>query len=205
MGKLVLYYATMNAGKSIDLIRTAYNYEENGFKILVMKPSIDTKAGSAIQTRVGLERNVDILIKSDDDIYELLKGKLSDITCIFIDEAQFLTKKQVESFAEISESLDISIICYALRTNFRQELFEGSAALFTYAENMSELKTLCKCGTTARFVGRKVNGKYTLDGDEVVIDGSSDEVEYVPLCGKCYLRDVKKIDPETIKVKMLKK
>lgn len=167
MGKLVVYYGTMNSGKSIDLIKTAHNYEENGFNVLVMKPSIDTKAGASIETRIGIERKVDILINNNDSIINLISGKLDNIKCIFIDEAQFLNAKQVEELYEISKCIEnISIICYLIRLNFKGELFEGSKTFFARNDKLIELKTICSCGNIARFVGRKVNGKFVLEGDK---------------------------------------
>lgn len=199
MGKLNLYFATMNSGKSIDLIRTVYNYEENGFKVLVLKPGVDTKGKESIETRIGLKRKVDFKINEFDKIIDILKGNIDGVKSIFIDEAQFLTKEQISELNLISKSTNIDIICYALRTNFKMEFFEGSKALFEIADSIKELKTLCKCGSTARHVGRKVNGVFKTSGKEVVIDKEDDDVLYVPLCNKCYLKQVKKIDLNKVK------
>ncbi len=202
MGKLVLYYATMNSGKSFDLIRTEYNYRENGFKTLVIKPSKDTKAEDFILARAGLKRKVDYLLGEEESVIEKLYGKLDGITCIFIDEAQFLNKSQVKELRLITAATDISIICYALRLNFKGELFEGSEALFTDADKLIELKTLCPLceeERVARYVGRKVNGEFVSKGKEVVIDGSKDNVEYVPLCERHFLEEVKKEDLKLIR------
>ena len=192
MAKLHFNYATMNAGKSIDLIRIAYNYEENGFKVLVLKPKLDTKDGDYVSSRTGLRRRVDYLI--DGSVIEILKGKLDGIFCILVDEAQFLTKEQVDELYLITKALDIPVITYGLKLNFKGEMFEGSKRLTELGEELEEIPTICSCGEIARMVGRKVNGEYTIDGAEVVIDGSSDTVEYVPLCGKCYLEKVLKQD-----------
>ena len=188
MVKLNFKYATMNAGKSIDLIRTAYNYEENGFKVLVMKPAIDTKADDYVISRIGISRKVDYLI--DGSVYEVLKGKLDGVNCILIDEAQFLSKEQVDELYMITKAFDIPVIAFGLKG----ELFEGSKRLIELGEELSEIPTMCACGEIARMVGRKVNGEYTLDGEEVVIDGSEEKIEYIPLCGKCYLEKVMKKD-----------
>lgn len=201
MAKLHFKYATMNSGKSIDLIRTVYNYEENGFKVLVMKPSIDTKAGGSIQTRIGLERNADILIKPDDEILDILKGKFNGVNVIFIDEAQFLKDKQVDDLFIVSKAMDIPIICYGLRDNFMMESFEGSKRLLEIADILEEFPTLCNCGNVARYVGRKYNGEYESFGEEIVIDGAVN-YEYVPLCGDCYLEKVKKLDLKKVKSKL---
>lgn len=192
MAKLNFKYSTMNSGKTLDLIRTAYNYTENGYKVIVLKPSIDTKGEDYIVSRVGLKRKVDYLIEKDDNIIEKIKTNLVDCSCILVDEAQFLTKKQVDELFLISKKFDIDVICYGLRLNFKMEAFEGSKRLLEIAEELDEIKTMCKCGNVARYVGRKVNGKYVTDGEEVVIDGT-DNVTYVPMCGDCYLEKVKKL------------
>ena len=193
MAKLFFYYAAMGAGKSIDLLRTAYNYEENGYKVLVAKPKIDTKGADNVVTRIGLERKADYLIPDSDDVFEVLKGKLKGVSTIFIDEAQFLKREQVDQFFEIAHVLDIPVMCYGLRSDFQTNAFEGSGRLLEIADELHELKTMCHCGKTARFNGRKVNGKFAIKGDVVVIDGT-DNVEYVPLCGDCFLREVKEIN-----------
>ena len=193
MAKLNFKYATMNSGKSLDLIRTVYNYEENGYKVLVLKPKIDTKGDDYIVSRVGIKRKVDYLVKPEDKILELIKEDIKDIKTIFVDEAQFLKKEQVDELFLISKKYDIDVICYGLRNNFKMEGFEGSIRLLEIAEELDELKTMCKCGNIARYVGRKVNGEYVFDGDVVVIDGTAN-VEYIPLCGDCFLREVRNIE-----------
>ena len=193
MAKLNFKYSTMNAGKSLDLIRTVHNYEENGYGVLVLKPAIDTKASNYISSRIGAKRKVDFLIESNDNIEEVLKKHLNNVKAIFVDESQFLNKEQVDQLFIISKKYNIDVICYGLRNNFKMEAFEGSMRLLEIAEELEELKTLCKCGSIARYVGRKVDGEYKTDGDVVVIDGTK-SVEYIPLCGNCYLKDVKKID-----------
>lgn len=198
MAKLNYKYATMNSGKTLDLIRTAHNYEENGFKVIVLKPAIDTKGNKCITSRVGVKREVNFLIGQDEKIVEILKGKLNEITCIFVDEAQFLSKRQIDELFLISHMTDIEVICYGLRTNFKMEAFEGSKRLLETADELEELKTMCHCGKIARYVGRKVNNDYVLDGEEVIIDGETN-IEYIPLCGECYLKEVRKIDKEKVK------
>lgn len=197
MAKMHFKYATMNSGKSIDLIRTAYNYEENGFKVVIMKPIIDTKAGNKISSRVGMERTVDFLIEPNSSILELLKNSTC-VNAIFIDESQFLSSKQVDELFIFSKVFDIPVICYGLRLNFKGESFEGSKRLLEVCEELEEIPTLCKCGEIARYVGRKENDEFVTDGLEVVIDGCKN-VEYVPLCGDCFLEKVKKIDYKDIR------
>ena len=201
MAKLHFNYATMNAGKSMDLIRTAYNYEEQGFKVLVLKPAIDTKAEEYVSSRVGLKRKVDFLI--DGSVYDILKGHLDGVYSILVDEAQFLTDSQVEELYMITKVFDIPVITYGLKVNFQGKLFEGSKRLTELGEELSEIPTICGCGEIARMVGRKVNGEYVYSGEEVVIDGSDDEVEYIPLCGRCYFEKVKGVNYKVLKRKLL--
>ena len=203
MSKLIFNYAAMNSGKSMDLIRTIYNYEENGVKVLVMKPEVDTKGGDMIETRAGLSRHVDIVIPKNADILPLLVGMLDDVKCIFIDEAQFLSSRQAKQLLIISSILDISVICYGLRTNYKGELFEGSSELMALSDEINEFKGLCKCGEIARFNARRVNGKYVRTGTDVVIDGT-EGIEYVPLCSRCFVSDVLRFDAEKTK-KFVKK
>lgn len=194
MAKLHFKYGTMNSGKSIDLMRTAYNYEEMGYKVLVLKPMIDTKGENKLSSRIGMERVVDVLIPLDSLVLPLIKNKITDnLACIFIDEAQFLSKNQIDELFILTKKFDIPVICYGLRNNFKMEGFSGSIRLLEIADELEEIKTLCPCGEIARYAGRKTNGKFTIEGNEVVIDGSKDNIEYVPLCGKCYLKKVKKI------------
>lgn len=199
MAKLLFKYATMNSGKTMDLLRTAYNYEENNGEVIIIKPKVDTKGNNKLSSRLGIERKVDFLVCYDDNLFELFKGKLDNIDVILVDEAQFFSKKQIEDLSIISKVMNIDVICYGLRVNFRGELFEGSKKLFEVADSLDELVTLCKCRNVARFVGRKEDGVFKVDGPEIIIDGSVKNVEYVPLCKDCYLKEVKNIDFDIIK------
>ena len=193
MSKLYFRYGAMNCGKTTNLLQVAHNYEERGMRVLLLKPSVDTKANTKVSSRIGIEREVDHLVLPDEN----LKGYLSLIKdkteCIIVDEAQFLTEKQVDELFVFSKLTSIPVICYGLRADFRSELFPGSKRLFELADNIEELYTICRCGKKARFNARIVDGKFTLEGSQVAIDG---EVNYESLCGKCYLRKVKKIKGE---------
>ena len=193
MSKLYFRYGAMNCGKTTSLLQVAHNYEERGMRVLLLKPSIDTKANTKVSSRIGVEREVDHLVLPDEN----LKGYLSLIKdkteCIIVDEAQFLTEKQVDELFIFSKLTSIPVICYGLRADFRSELFPGSKRLFELADSIEELYTICRCGKKARFNARIVNGEFTLEGSQVAIDG---EVNYESLCGKCYLRKVKKIRGE---------
>ncbi|MBE6138753.1 MAG: thymidine kinase [Firmicutes bacterium] len=188
MSKLYFRYGVMTAGKSTLLLQVAHNYRTNGMNVIIVKPQIDTKGENKVVSRIGISSNVDILLGLTENIYDY-EEIAKQSCCILVDESQFLTKEQAISFWKFSKEFNIPVICYGLKTNFKGELFEGSATLMAYADELEELKTICNCGKTARFNARKVNGEFTLSGEEVVIDGNS-EVEYIPLCGKCYLKKV---------------
>ncbi len=185
MAKLYYRYGAMNSGKTAILLQVANNYEERGMKVLILKPGIDSKGANFLVSRIGLKRKVDHIIKEDENVYKYLENNIDDIACVLIDEAQFLTKNQVEDLMQIVVDFDIPIICYGLRTDFRTEGFEGSTRLLEIAHSIEEMKTICKCGRKAIFNTRKVNGKFTFSGEKVAIDGFS-EVTYESLCPKCY-------------------
>lgn len=194
MAKLHFKYGTMNSGKSIDLMKTAHNYEKIGYSVLVLKPLIDTKGDDKIESRVGIQRKVDILIDKDDSLLNLIKNKVTEsLSCIFVDEAQFLNKKQIDELFFLTKELDIPVICYGLRNNFMMKGFEGSTRLLLIADELEELPALCQCKEIARYVGRKVNGEFVISGNEIEIDGANENISYEPMCGKCYLKKVKKI------------
>ncbi|MBQ9072710.1 MAG: thymidine kinase [Bacilli bacterium] len=195
MAKMYFRYGAMNCGKTTVLLQVAHNYEEQGMKILLIKPSIDKKAGTKVSSRIGLEREVDLLLTANETIRENLRnGNISfdNLNCILVDEAQFLTKEQVNELWIISKLCDIPVICYGLKTNFKGELFEGSKAIVEKADTLEEASTICKCGNKARFNARLENGVYVTEGSEVAIDGI--DAEYESLCGKCYVQKVLRIE-----------
>ena len=191
MSKLYFRYGTMNCGKSAILMQVAHNYEENNKKVIIIKPSIDTKGENYIESRIGLKRKVDILIDKNKSIKKAI-SKFEDIDCILVDETQFLTTNQIEDLWKISKTMDIPVICYGLKVDFQSHLFEGSKRLLELADEIEELITICSCGKRAKFNARFVNDKFTLEGKEVVIDGSKDNVVYRPMCGKCFLNEIEK-------------
>lgn len=185
MAKLYFRYGAMNSGKTAILLQVANNYEEQGMKTLILKPGIDTKGCDYLVSRIGLKRKVDHIIFEDEDIYKYLEINLNDISCVLIDEAQFLTKEQVEDLMQIVVDFDVPVICYGLRTDFKTEGFEGATRLLEIAHSIEEMKTICKCGKKAVFNTRKVNGKFTFSGSKILIDGT-DSIEYESLCPNCY-------------------
>ena len=192
MSKLYFRYGAMNCGKSSALMQVAHNYEENGKKVVVIKSKTDTKAGDKLSSRIGMKRKVDILIGKTETFKKYYSDWKNNISCVLVDEAQFLTSKQIDELWLVSKKYNIPVICYGLRTDFKTNLFEGSKRLLELADEIEELITICSCGKRARFNARYVNGKFTLKGKEVVIDGSCDNVVYHPLCGKCYLNELEK-------------
>ena len=192
MAKFHFRYGAMNAGKSTILLQTAYNYEEKGKKVVLIKPSVDTKGDEKIVSRIGLERKVDYLIGDNDSIVSKLGDNISSFSCILVDEAQFLKRKQVDELFYISKIMNIPVIAFGLRTDFKSNGFEGSIRLLELADALEEMPTICRCGKKARFNARKVDGKFTFDGDSIVIDDTSD-VSYESLCGACYIEEQEKV------------
>ncbi len=187
MAKLHFKYGAMNSGKSDTLIKTAYNYKEQGLKILIIKPDADTKSENTIIARAGNTCTVDILAKIDTDLLLEIRKHLN-IACILVDEAQFLTEKQISQLYMCAKKDNISVICFGLRADFQTEMFPGSKRLFEIADNIEKLPTMCFCGSQAEFNTRKINGKYVFKGEQVAIDGE-DKVTYDSLCGVCYIRE----------------
>lgn len=181
--KLIFRYGAMGSGKTALLQQVAFNYEERGMNVVVLKPSIDTKGDNKVVSRIGLERQVDFIVHKDTDVLKLLSSTNSH--CIIVDEAQFLTKEQVEDLSFIASICDIPVICYGLRTDFMGSGFEGSSRLLELADNIEEMKTICSCGKKATMNARKVNKQFVFDGEQICID-NQEEVEYVALCPKCY-------------------
>ena len=185
MAQLYFKYSTMNAGKSIELIKVAYNYEERGKRVLVMAPSIDDRSGvGRITSRVGLSRKA-IPVDDSTNILTLFmdENEKAEIDCVLVDECQFLKEHHILELVEIVDSLDVPVICYGLKNDFRNELFEGSYYLLVYADKIEEIKTICWCGRKATMVARVIDGKQVKEGDQIVVGGMD---MYVPLCRKHY-------------------
>ena len=190
MTDLTLFYGTMESGKTTKLLQDNYNYRKHGHKVLIIKPSIDTKGGNTVVNRTNEFAPVDIILSKtgsifDDKFLPLIKGT----EVILVDEAEFLTEKQIIEFWMLSHKVGIAVICYALKSNFKGRLFEGTQALIGYADRKYELTVNCRCGETAVFNARKENGVFVFDGAEVAIDGVNNTT-YVPLCSSCYYDEV---------------
>ena len=185
MAQLYYRYSTMNAGKSIELIKVAYNYEERGKHVLTLIPSVDDRYGvGLITSRIGLQREADIF-NEDTNILDLFIQKNTDhpVDCVLIDECQFLKKHHVEELAEIVDSFEVPVLAYGLKNDFQNELFEGSYYMLAYADKIEEIKTICWCGRKATMVARLVNGNIVKQGEQIVIGGND---MYVSLCRKHY-------------------
>ena len=177
----------MNSGKSDTLIKTAYNYEERGLKVIVIKPDVDTKHDDSVIARGGHIRKADILASSDTDLEKAVQA-YDDVAAVLVDEAQFLSTQQISQLFRLAKQHDISVICYGLRADFQTKLFPGSERLFELADNIEKLPTMCFCGSQAEFNTRKVNGKYVFKGEQVAIEDNA-KVTYDSLCGRCYVRE----------------
>lgn len=190
MSKLYFRYGAMNSGKSTHLMQVAYNYEERGLRVVLLKPSIDKKGGDKLVSRLGVERKVDLVIDEKDNVYNIILKEVESngkLDCILVDEVQFMKSKQIDELFEIAVKMDIPVICYGLRTDFKMEGFEGSSRLLLISHSIEEMKTICKCGSKALLNGRKINNEFVFDGSQVAID-NVDNVEYESLCGKCYFK-----------------
>jgi thymidine kinase len=190
MSKLYFRYGAMNCGKSTNMLQVAYNYEERGMKILIIKPMTDTKGGDTVVSRLGISRKVDMLISEEDDLYNIVKEYVEvngKVHCILVDEVQFLRNRHIDQLFSVAVKLNIPTICYGLRTDFQMKGFEGSSRLLLLAHSIEELKTICKCGKKALLNGRKINGKFVFEGEQIVIDDEM-QVEYESLCPRCYFK-----------------
>ena len=194
MAKLYFRYGTMASGKSTELLQVVFNYKQQNKNVLLWKPKRDKKAEDKVVSRIGIEAKVDRLLEwyeLTEDLEKWGKEDFTNVSCLIIDEAQFLTKEQVQYLWKFSKEKDIPVMCYGLRNNFKGEPFEASALLMAIADDIKELKTICShCDRKATMNARIVAGQYVRDGEETVIDGEKLLTKYEPLCGKCYLERV---------------
>ena len=185
MAQLYYRYSTMNAGKSIELIKVAYNYEERGKHVMTLSPAIDDRYGvGVITSRIGIQREA-MVVNDDTNILELFmrENEKNTIDCVLIDECQFLKKHHVQELVEIVDSCGVPVLAYVLKNDFRNELFEGSYYMLIYADKIEEIKTICWCGRKATMVARIVDGQFVKQGQQIVVGGND---MYVSLCRKHY-------------------
>jgi len=181
MAKLYFRYSTMGAGKSLDLLKTAHNYEERNKKVLLLTSDLDNRFGKKkIASRIGISRDANTF-NNKSNLYEMVVSNGEKLSCILIDEAQFLTKEQVWQLTDIVDYLGINVIVYGLRSDYLGEPFEGSIYLMTLADKIEELKTICEFGDKASINMRLLNGEPVFEGEQVQIGGNE---SYLPVCRK---------------------
>lgn len=186
MAQLYFYYSAMNAGKSTALLQSSYNYHERGMRTLVYTAEIDNRFGAGkVSSRIGLSSPAKLYNNATSLYGEInAEHQLEPVHCVLVDESQFLTRDQVRALSEVVDHLDIPVLCYGLRTDFRGELFIGSQYLLAWSDKLVELKTICHCGRKASMVLRlDESGKPFEEGEQVQIGGNE---RYVSVCRKHY-------------------
>jgi thymidine kinase len=191
MAKLRFKYGCMNSSKTLNLLTTAYNFEEKNIPFLVLKPSIDTRDGeNTVKSRAGIEREC-VSVTPEMDIYDainkynvILETAFSKLEWVLIDEVQFLTNEQINQLSDVVDFLNIEVMCYGLRTDFKSEMFPASKRLFELADEIEEVKSRCSCGKKT-IINARINedGDIITTGEQVMIGG---EEKYIALCRKCW-------------------
>ncbi len=186
MAKLYFRYGTVGSAKTLNLLAVAHNYRQQGKYILLLKPELDTRFGKqSIRSRAGLEMEADILVAPET---KLLEMDWEGVSCILVDEAQFLSAKHIEELRKISLDKEIPVICYGLRTDFRTKLFEGTLRLMELADSIEEVKATCHyCNKKSMANLKHVNGVAALDGPTIQLGA---EESYYPVCFKCYTTQI---------------
>ena len=187
----------MSSGKSLNLLSTAYNLEDNNIQIMVLKPSLDTRDGEGvIRSRAGLERKC-IMVDGDMNLYKAIKAyrnvlasQLETLKWVIVDEAQFLTEEQVDQLSDVVDFLDINVMCFGLRTDFQSKLFPGSKRLFEIADDLEEIKSSCECGEKKSSINARFdeNGEIITEGSQVEIGGND---KYKAICRKCWKNKIR--------------
>lgn len=187
----------MSSGKTLKLLSTAYNLEENGIQIMVLKPSLDTRDGEGIiHSRAGLERKC-VMVDSDMNLYKAIKAyknvlaaQFEVLRWVIVDEAQFLTKEQVDQLSDVADFLNVNVMCFGLRTDFQSNLFEGSKRLFEIADDLEEIKSSCECGEKKTSINARFdeNGEIITEGSQVEIGGND---KYKAICRKCWKNKIR--------------
>lgn len=195
VAKLYFRYGAMNSGKSTALLQAAHNYEERGQRVVLLKPRIDTKGEATIVSRLGVSRPVDVIVEPEDNLVQVVAAHIDRLqadtaerlSCVLVDEAQFLSPAQVEDLFVVAVQVGVPVLAYGIRTDFQTVAFPGSRRLLEISHSVEELKTICRCGKKAIFNARTADGDFIFDGDQVAIDGV--DVGYESLCGQCYLQE----------------
>ncbi len=182
MAKLYFYYSSMNAGKSTALLQSSYNYRERGMRTVVLTPELDNRYGvGKVTSRIGIESDA-VVFRPDDNLHEIVARELASgpLHCVLIDEAQFLSREQVFQLSDVTDELNVPVLAYGLRTDFRGEPFEGSKYLLAWADVLNELKAICECGRKATMVLRlDAEGKAIREGSQIEIGGND---RYLSMC-----------------------
>lgn len=176
MAKLYFYYSAMNAGKTTTLLQSAHNYRERGMRVAILTPRLDVRAGEGVvASRIGLSAS-GLVFNHGSDLLAMIEADIrtqGELNCVLVDEAQFLTKAQVWQLSEVVDALHVPVLCYGLRTDFQGELFEGSAALLAWADELQEIKTICHSGAKATMTVRVDDaGRAVQQGPQVQIGGN---------------------------------
>lgn len=197
MSKLFYLYGSMASSKSLRLLSTAYNFEENNVQIMTLKPSLDTRDGEGvIRSRAGLERKC-IMIDQDVNLYKAIKAyrnvlasQFETLKWVIIDECQFLTEEQVDQLSDVVDFLDINVMCFGLRTDFQSKLFPGSKRLFELADDIEEIKSTCGCGDRKTSINARFdeNGDIVTEGAQVMVGGND---KYTAICRKCWKNKIR--------------
>jgi thymidine kinase len=198
MAKMYFYYSTMNAGKSTILLQSSYNYRERGMHTLVFAPEIDDRFGvGRVSSRIGLASEA-IPFSDSENLFRLVQKENDTlrVDCVLVDEAQFLSKAQVRQLTDVCDELDIPVLAYGLRTDFQGNLFEGSQHLMAWADNLTEIKTICHCGRKATMVLRiDSHGRPVRDGEQIQIGGNE---RYVTVCRKHFKQGLAERSPQDL-------
>lgn len=182
MAKLYFRYGTVGSAKTLNLLAVAHSYSQQEKRVVVMKPALDDRFGyGVVKSRAGLERDADILLEPTT---VLNQSEFAGVSCVLVDEAQFLSSTVVDQLRALAIDIDVPVICYGLRSDFRTELFEGAQRLFELADEITEIKTTCFfCNRRALFNLKLLNGKATTEGPSIELGA---EEKYLPACAACY-------------------
>ena len=197
MSKLYYYYGSMASAKSLRLLSTAYNFEEKNVQIMVLKPSLDTRDGEGvIKSRAGLERKC-IMVDHDVNLYKVVKAyknvlasQLETLKWVIIDECQFLTEAQIDQLSDVVDFLDVNVMCYGLRTDFKSRLFPSNKRLFELADDIEEIKSTSESGERKASINARFdnNGEIITEGDQIMVGGNE---TYRAICRKCWKNKVR--------------
>ena len=186
LAKLYFKYGAMGSSKTAQALITKYNYEENDLKVWLLKPATDDRDGaSVVRSRIGLMSEAES-VGPAVDLYSRYLERRTDV--VIVDECQFFTPEQIDQLRRIVDELDIPVLCFGLRSDFRTKLFPGSQRLFELADSIQEIKTICDCGSKATVNARiSADGYVVTEGAQVFIGGND---SYIAMCHRCYIKAI---------------